>query len=111
LVLEDRTITGAPGARPGTDRGTNLTGLGNRRTFFIAENAQITLEGRQAELKDVKPGVFAWVHLYQVDRPLSGTSGKEKDVVATDKGVRLTAQRVEAFVKDPGFLNPEPKKP
>lgn len=116
--------TGTGDKGTGGDKGS--ANQGQELTLMVAENAQITLDGKKAELRDLRQNQFARVSLRQSDRGTGGdkgTTGKgtEGDKGTTGKGTEgnksgaekgtgagnvggrnMTVDRIDAFSKEPG---------
>jgi hypothetical protein len=118
---EDRN----PADRNASDRTGAGRGIGSTRentyTFQTSPTARITLDGRSAELTDLRADQFVRVMARQAssqastgrgDTNVSVTQNRsdttDRTATASNKpsaaGVRMTAQRIEAFTKPPaGF--------
>jgi len=63
----------------GTGTGDKGTGdKGQEMTLMVAENAQISVDGKKAELRELRPGYFARVSIRQGDKG-TGTGTGDKD--------------------------------
>jgi hypothetical protein len=131
LVLGDAhlaPVTGTKGTGTG-DRGTGDRGTGDRTgdrgtgtgagargtsmTFLLAENARVTLDGKQAELSDLKSGMRARVHTARGagDKSTTGTGDRTGDRTSerttgdrtgAGAGRAMTADRIEAISSGAG---------
>jgi len=106
------TGTGGTGTGTGTgDKGTTGTGSNRKMTFTLSEKATITLDGKDATMRDLKAGLYARVHPDRKgttggsgDKSTTGGTGRDtgRDTGGTGTaGQSMTTSKVEAFTKAP----------
>jgi hypothetical protein len=98
------------------DAGSKAIGgvaAGRTMTFSLSERARITLDGKEATLRDVRLNAYARVYTTAAgtdkDAGRAGTrdtAGRTKDAGSKGTGAgvtaTMTAERVEVFTRDPG---------
>jgi len=106
------TGTGSGTEKPGTgtaggDRTGKGTAADRTMTFTLNDKTRISLDGKEATIRNLKMGLYARVH---TDSGTSGTSGKattggtaaDRDKTGSSStGRMMTATRIEAFTKAP----------
>jgi len=118
ITLSDARGGTGTGTDTGTDKGTTdkgttdkgTTDKGHQMVFIVGDATKITLDGKDATLRDLKEGLMARVTARaqgssgtqkDKDRTGSGSGDKDKGTTGQGQGQAMMADRVEAFTKAP----------
>jgi hypothetical protein len=105
LTLSDVKAGGVSDKSTTTDKGTTAdkdkggTAAGGQYVFEVEKSATITLDGKTADFKDLREGLFARVHVDKSSTTDKGASEKDKGGTAVNP--RWKTNRIEAFTKEP----------